>query len=105
MPASFQAVVLALPVPGADPRDRLAGLSLATRAVLTRQKEGATLVLLVVANDAEGASVADEVRRDRRVRVAVEVVEAASREAGLREAADRIRGPFLLAMHDVVVDP
>lgn len=41
-------IVIALPVPGADPLDELAGLPLALRTVLTLQKEGVARAVLLV---------------------------------------------------------
>jgi phosphatidylglycerophosphate synthase len=97
------AVVLALPVPGAAPLDRLAGLSLALRTVLTLQKEGARRVVLVVP---EGdRAIHDAVRADRRVRITVEARPASSARDALAALGGELSGPVLVARHDVVVDP
>lgn len=99
----MEGVVLALPVEGARPLDELAGLPLALRTVLTLQKEGASAVRLVVAEgDRETLA---RVQGDARVRVPVEAIVAASASDGVRRAASAIGAPFLLARHDVVVDP
>jgi phosphatidylglycerophosphate synthase len=90
-------IVLALPVPGAAPLDRLAGLGLALRATLTVKKERCAPLALVVADDAVGAAVAGDARVG-----AIEVVRGAAVGA-LREAAGD--GPFVLALHHRLVDP
>jgi 1L-myo-inositol 1-phosphate cytidylyltransferase / CDP-L-myo-inositol myo-inositolphosphotransferase len=88
------ALVLALDVAGADPAMRLAGLSLALRAVLTAQRAGAARVQLVTA--AGRADLVSAVKADARVTAAVEHVEAGGALA--------IDEPCLLVRHDVVAD-
>ena len=78
------------------PDERLAGLSLVLRAVLTAQQQGAQrIVVLVRADDAIGAS-------DPRVRVPLTtlVIDGSLSEA-LRAEVD---APFLLVRHDVIAD-
>jgi phosphatidylglycerophosphate synthase len=100
MGEAFVAVVLALPVPGADPFDVLAGLPLVVRTVLTVQKEGAERALLVV----ESEAAAERVRSDTRVTISVEAVVASDVTVGLKAAAAKLSEPFLLASHAVVAD-
>ncbi len=97
-----RALVLAHPAPGAAPTDSLAGVPLALRTVLTLQKEGATRIVL--AGRAEERETLDAMVRDRRVRVPVEVREAATRAQAVAEMGAEDT-PFLLASHDDVVDP
>ena len=96
-------VVLALPVPGADPLDELAGLPLALRAVLTLQKEGVARVALLAPEGQR--DVAARVQGDRRVKIPVDVVPSRSAAAGLRAARDVLSAPFLIARAEAVVDP
>lgn len=98
---AHDAIVLALPTRGAAPSDRLAGLSLALRCVLTLQKEGIARVALVVRDALD----AQEVTADRRVHVSVDTVLASTPEEGLLAAARSLESPMLVAEHDVVADP
>jgi phosphatidylglycerophosphate synthase len=102
-PTCDEAVVLALAVPGAAPLDHLAGLPLALRTVLTLQKEGFTRVTLVVAQG-DAATLA-RAAEDRRTRVELGAVEARTALEGVRLARHGRAGAFLVAAHDVVVDP
>ena len=96
-------VVIALPVPGADPLDRLAGLPLALRTVLTLQKEGVARIALLVP---EGRNdVAARVEGDRRVAIPIEVIPSRTVADGLRSARQLLSAPFLIARADAVVDP
>ncbi|MEJ7730086.1 MAG: hypothetical protein WKG00_12800 [Polyangiaceae bacterium] len=99
----MEGVVVALAAEGARPLDELAGLPLALRTVLTLQKEGIAAVHVVVA--AGDGETCRRIAGDARVRVPVKVIEAADVGEGLVSAADAIGAPFLLARHDVVVDP
>jgi phosphatidylglycerophosphate synthase len=97
------AAVLAFPVPGADPLDELAGLPLALRTALTLQKEGASRVHLAVP---EGrADIAPRITGDKRLKVPVEVVPAASAARGLSLILRRSSGPVLVGRPEAVVDP
>lgn len=97
------AIVLATPVPGADPLDAVAGLPLALRAALALERAGARRLILVVA---EGdARVAEVIQGDRRLGIPVTVIEAAAREEGLARAEAAAGGPALVAAAEVVVDP
>ena len=97
--AAPRGLILALPVPGAAPLDRLAGLGLALGAALTLKKERCAPLALVVAPGAPdvGAAVAGDPRVGE-----LDVVRAGDL-AGVRAAAGD--GPFVLALHHVVVDP
>jgi phosphatidylglycerophosphate synthase len=96
-------VVLALPVPGADPLDELAGLPLALRTVLTLQKEGVARIALLVP---EGRSdVAARLQGDRRVKIPIEVVPSRTAADGLRAARGVLSAPFLIARAEAIVDP
>jgi phosphatidylglycerophosphate synthase len=96
-------VVLALPVPGADPLDELAGLPLALRTVLTLQKEGVARVALLAP---EGRSdVSARVQGDRRVKIPIDVVPSRTAAGGLRSARSLLSAPFLIARAEAVVDP
>lgn len=88
--------------PGAHPLDELAGLPLALRTVLTLQKEGITRVVLVVPEGPDGEAIGARVRRDRRVRIVIE--DAPPGWPHLRERLGECSA-FLVARHDVVVDP
>lgn len=97
------AVVLALPVPGADPLDELAGLPLALRTALTLQKEGAARLALLVP---EGRSdIAARIKGDARVKVPVEVATCKTPAQGLASLGSLLSAPFLVGRYDVVVDP
>jgi len=98
-PGCSTGVVVALPVGGAHPLDRLAGLSLALRAVLMLQSAGLQRIVLVTAEDdpATAASIA----KDLRVRTAVDVVHGATWAA----LASVLDGPFVLVCHNIVADP
>ncbi|NUQ77019.1 MAG: CDP-alcohol phosphatidyltransferase family protein [Polyangiaceae bacterium] len=96
-------IVIALPVPGADPLDELAGLPLALRTVLTLQKEGVARAVLLVP---EGRSdVAARLQSDRRVKIPTEIFPCRTAAAGLRDARDLLSAPFLIARAEAVVDP
>lgn len=88
--------------PALDPLTQVAGLPLALRAVLTLQKEGIARAYLVVApGDARtGAAVLG----DPRVRIPVEVLQAASRREGLARALEA-GAPLLVAAAEVIADP
>jgi phosphatidylglycerophosphate synthase len=97
------AVLLALPVPGADPLDDLAGLPLALRAALTLQKEGAVRLLVIVA---EGdRKVGPLLSGDARIRGRLEVRAAPSAAEGLAGLHAAFATPVLVARHDRLVDP
>src|SRR5262245_29533019 len=85
------ALVLARDVAGADPGARLAGLSLALRAVLSAQRAGAPRVVLVTSPGR--AELARAVKADARVKVPVEHAEEVV-------ATERM----LLVRHAVVAD-
>lgn len=97
------AIVLAFPVPGADPLEELAGLPLALRTVLTLQKEGITSVSLLVQDGRRdiGPRVAD----DKRVKIAVDVFPSASPEQGLAAILPRAPRPVIIGVSHAVVDP
>lgn len=96
-------VVIALPVPGADPLDELAGLPLALRAVLTLQKEGVARIALLVPEDR--TDVAARVKADARVKIPIDVFPSPTAARGLRAARDLLSAPFLIARSEAVVDP
>ncbi len=101
------ALVLAVPLLGTDddlsPGRNVAGLSLALRAVLTVQQQGASRIVLVVrAGDSDWV---EAVQRDSRVTAALSSVEVPAGCAVLRELAGTVTEPFLLARYDVVVHP
>ena len=97
------AVVLATPAAQAlDPLTRVAGLPLALRAVLTLQKEGVERAWLVVAPG--DVRTGPAVVGDPRVRIPVEVIEAASRREGLARACEA-GAPLLVAAAEVIADP
>ncbi len=110
------ALVLAVAAPGALAGDRLAGLSLALRAVLTVQGAGAARVTLVLASADE--ALGQRIRGDGRLRVPLDVVLvspgsgaiAAAREVtvgprGTRPVAHPTVGLTLVARHDRVASP
>lgn len=93
--------MLALPVPGAEALDVVAGLPLALRTVLTLQKQGFDRIALVVPEDQP--AIAAAIRGDRRA-AEIEVVMCNRTDLEpLLEAAGR--EPFVLALHHVLVDP
>jgi phosphatidylglycerophosphate synthase len=94
------AVVLATPVAGAAPTERLAGVPLVLRAVLTVQKQKVGRIV-VVTSDAEREGVA-RACADPRVKVPVEVIVAASNEEGERTAAATLGGPIVTARYDEI---
>lgn len=96
------AIVVALPVPGAAPEDRLAGLSLALRTVLTLQKVGVDRVWLLADADAE---VGLSVQRDPRTRLDLSVLPCRDLDEGLRVVAEHAPPEVLVAFSHVVVDP
>lgn len=100
-PSTTRAAVLALPVPGAEPLDRVAGLALVTRTVLTLQKEGIARVLVVT----DSTSLVPSIARDPRIRIPVEAVVVAATVSDLAPLAGLFYGPFLVARFEVVVDP
>lgn len=102
-PTCDEAIVLALPVAGAAPLEHLAGLPLALRAVLTLQKEGITRIALVVPRG-DTATLA-RLAGDGRTRVELSAVEAETTLEGVLLARDRRASAFVVASHDVVVDP
>jgi phosphatidylglycerophosphate synthase len=102
-PTCDEAVVLALPVARASPLDHLAGLPLALRTVLTLQKEGIARIALVVPRG-DTATFA-RVSGDRRTRVELRAVEAESALEGVLLAREGRPDAFVVASHDVVVDP
>lgn len=98
-----EAIVSAIPVEGVHPGDRLAGLSLALRTVLTLQKEGIERVTLVVPPGDEDTAAA--VAEDVRTRLELRTVQAASVSDALNDLGAPLTRPVLLASHDVVVNP
>ena len=95
------ALVFAVAVPGAGAADRLAGLSLALRAVLTVQGAGADRITLVL--DPADEALGQSIRKDRRLRVPFELVLVSS---GAVAAARSITAlPTLVARHDCIASP
>lgn len=97
------AIVLAFPVPGADPLDELAGLPLALRAVLTVQKEGASNIYLIAKDGRR--DIGTDAAEDRRVKIRVDVFPSVSPERGLAAVLPKATGPVIIAMSHAVVDP
>lgn len=97
------AVVLATPVAGADPEDRLAGLPLVLRTVLTLQKAGVATVHLAAGPREQSALAL--LRADKRVRLELCAASGATRAAALSEILEGTTTPLLVAMHDAVADP
>lgn len=93
------AIVLALPVQGARPRHKLAGLTLPLRTVLTLQKEGFRRVFIAI--EPGDSETAERIAADKRTRIEVHPI-VVTKASDLR---DVVTGPVLLARHDVVVDP
>jgi len=98
-----EAIVCGLPAAGAHPDDRLAGLSLLLRTVLTLQKEGIERVRLVLAPGDEDSL--GRIRSDARARVQLSAIHAESLGEALAELSGEPSRPVLLASHDVVVSP
>ncbi len=98
-------VLLALPTEHAALEDRLAGLSLVARAVLSLQALGAETIVVVL-RDGDERILAD-LQRDRRVRVRLEALAwCGDGHATLRALRDRISDQRVLVVrHDVVADP
>lgn len=98
-----RALVLASAVPGAAPCDRVAGLPLVLRAVLTLQRRGVDSLRVVT--DAASRAAVEQVLADPRVRPGLELVTASSHEDAVREAVEAAPTPLLVTRHDVVVAP
>ena len=95
MPAGL---VLALPVAGASPLDRLAGLPLLLRTVLTLQKLGVSPIELGATDE-----LAAVVRADPRVRVELRVRSVESARQAVAESS--LAPPFVVAAHHAVAAP
>jgi phosphatidylglycerophosphate synthase len=94
--------LLALPLDGADPNERLAGLSLALRGVLVLQSLGATRVGVVVSS--RDRALVDAMRGDARVRVPLDVLVAPDPSRPLAALAGVVGDGALVLPHDVVCD-
>ncbi|MBI4702342.1 MAG: CDP-alcohol phosphatidyltransferase family protein [Deltaproteobacteria bacterium] len=101
------AVLLAIGASGeaVGPADRLAGLSLLERAVLTLQHEGADRVLVVLRPQHE--PLLGALRADRRVRAVLEAVGVAEGEDLAAALVARLDADarFVAARHDVLAQP
>jgi phosphatidylglycerophosphate synthase len=97
------ALVLALPVQGAHPLDRLAGVPLVLRTVLSLQREGITRIWLLI-HEGDRAT-GETVKASRRVSAEVEVLPCSSVTRSLAGLADRLEPRMILTRHDLLVDP
>jgi phosphatidylglycerophosphate synthase len=96
------AVVFALPQRGASPLDRVAGLPLLLRTVLTLQKFGISPIVVVTDESAR-----EEVARvcaDPRVKAAPEFIAAATEQDGERLAAPVVGARYIRARHHIIAD-
>jgi phosphatidylglycerophosphate synthase len=97
------ALVIAVPVEGAHPLDRLAGVPLVLRAVLSLQQEGITRIWLLI--DENDRATGKAVKASRRVSAEVEILPCASVTKSLAGLADRLEPRLILTRHDLLVDP
>lgn len=86
-----------------QPLDRLAGLPLVLRTVLTLQKAGAQRICLLIR--AGRGELVDRVRSDRRVQVELDSVEVEEGESPIGALHGRLAEPFVLGRFDVVAAP
>src|SRR4051812_48032512 len=97
------AVILAFPSDGAAPAEVFAGLPLALRTVLTLRKEGAKTAFIL---GPDAGALAAQFTSDSRVKIALQAIATSSMKDGFEALRDRgVSAPFLVGMHDAVVDP
>lgn len=98
------AIVLAIPVEGADPLERFAGLPLVLRTLLTLQKAGVRIFYVLASAQSE-AKLRELVADARLAGSTTRVLVAPSRLEGMAALATSVRSTFLLASYEVLASP